>query len=37
MEKQPLGVKAVFDLASGRDPVHLGRHETGVEDALRAG
>lgn len=20
---------------SGRDPVHLGRHETGVEDALR--
>jgi hypothetical protein len=22
-------------LVSGRDPVHLGRHETGVEDALR--
>ena len=29
-------VKAVIDLASGRDPVYLGRHETGVEDALRA-
>ncbi|HET9518026.1 MAG TPA: ElyC/SanA/YdcF family protein [Actinoplanes sp.] len=27
-------VKAVFDVLSGRDPVHLGRHETGVEDAL---
>jgi vancomycin permeability regulator SanA len=30
-------VKAVLDLASGRDPVYLGRHETGVEDALRSG
>ncbi|MFE9688355.1 vancomycin high temperature exclusion protein [Micromonospora sp. NPDC005806] len=29
-------VKAAVDLLSGRDPVHLGRHETGVEDALRA-
>jgi vancomycin permeability regulator SanA len=28
-------VKAVFDALSGRDPVYLGRHETGVEDALR--
>jgi vancomycin permeability regulator SanA len=28
-------VKAVFDVMSGRDPVHLGRHETGVENALR--
>jgi vancomycin permeability regulator SanA len=28
-------VKAVFDVVSGRDPVYLGRHETGVEDALR--
>jgi vancomycin permeability regulator SanA len=28
-------VKAVYDVVSGRDPVHLGRHETGVEDALR--
>jgi vancomycin permeability regulator SanA len=28
-------VKAVFDVASGRDPVHLGRRETGVDDALR--
>jgi vancomycin permeability regulator SanA len=30
-------VKAVVDVMSGRDPVHLGRHETGVEDALRIG
>jgi len=30
-------VKAVFDVISGRDPVHLGRHETGVDDALRVG
>jgi vancomycin permeability regulator SanA len=30
-------VKAVFDMATGRNPVFLGRHETGVEDALRAG
>ncbi len=29
-------VKAVFDTVSGRDPVFLGQHETGVEDALRA-
>jgi len=28
-------VKAVFDEATGRDPVFLGRHETGVEDGLR--
>jgi vancomycin permeability regulator SanA len=28
-------VKAVVDMLSGRDPVYLGRHETGVEDALR--
>jgi vancomycin permeability regulator SanA len=28
-------VKAVFDVASGRDPVFLGPHETGVDDALR--
>ena len=30
-------VKAVFDVVTGRDPVHLGRHETGVDDALLAG
>ncbi|MFR9776750.1 vancomycin high temperature exclusion protein [Micromonospora sp. MS34] len=30
-------VKAAVDVLSGRDPVHLGRHETGVEDALRDG
>ena len=28
-------VKAVVDVVSGRDPVHLGRHEPGVDDALR--
>lgn len=27
-------VKAVVDVLSGRDPALLGRHETGVEDAL---
>lgn len=32
----PACVKVVYDVASGRDPVYLGRHETGVEDALRA-
>jgi vancomycin permeability regulator SanA len=30
-------VKATVDVLSRRDPVHLGRHETGVEDALRNG
>jgi vancomycin permeability regulator SanA len=30
-------VKAVFDVVSGRDPVHLGRRETGVDNALRNG
>ena len=29
-------VKAVYDVLSGRDPVFLGRHETSVEDAVRA-
>jgi vancomycin permeability regulator SanA len=29
-------VKAVYDVASGRDPVHLGKHETGVDEALRS-
>jgi vancomycin permeability regulator SanA len=28
-------VKAAWDVLSGRDPVHLGRRETGVDDALR--
>ncbi len=28
-------VKAVYDVMSRRDPVYLGKHETGVEDALR--
>lgn len=30
-------LKAALDLLSGRDPAHLGRRETGVDDALRAG
>ncbi|GIE92581.1 SanA/YdcF family protein [Paractinoplanes rishiriensis] len=30
-------VKALADVASRRDPVFLGRYETGVDDALRAG
>ena len=30
-------VKAVVDVVTGRDPVHLGRQETGVADALTAG
>lgn len=29
-------VKAAVDVLTGRDPVHLGRRETGVDDALRA-
>ncbi|PYC63496.1 hypothetical protein C7C45_31605 [Micromonospora arborensis] len=29
-------LKAALDLLSGRDPAHLGRRETGVDDALRA-
>jgi vancomycin permeability regulator SanA len=28
-------LKAALDLLSGRDPAHLGRRETGVDDALR--
>jgi vancomycin permeability regulator SanA len=28
-------VKALYDVLSHRDPVFLGRHETGVEDAVR--
>jgi vancomycin permeability regulator SanA len=31
----PAAVKAALDTVSGRDPVHLGRRETGVDDALR--
>ncbi|MCO1594487.1 YdcF family protein [Micromonospora sp. RHAY321] len=30
-------LKAALDLLSGRDPAHLGRRETGIEDALRNG
>ncbi|WP_433494243.1 SanA/YdcF family protein [Micromonospora sp. CA-248089] len=29
-------VKAAVDVLTGRDPVHLGRRETAVDDALRA-
>src|SRR5262245_60086411 len=32
----PACVKAVYDLTIHRRPVFLGRHETGVEDALRS-
>ncbi len=31
------GVKAAYDVVSGRNPVYLGRQETGVDDALRSG
>ncbi|MEU7848885.1 ElyC/SanA/YdcF family protein [Micromonospora parva] len=30
-------LKAALDLLTGRDPAHLGRRETGVDDALRDG
>jgi vancomycin permeability regulator SanA len=30
-------VKAVWDVVSGRDPVFLGRRETSVDEAIRAG
>ncbi|MGI5520205.1 SanA/YdcF family protein [Micromonospora sp. CA-259024] len=30
-------LKAAVELLSGRDPTHLGRRETGVDDALRDG
>jgi vancomycin permeability regulator SanA len=30
-------VKAIFDVLTHRDPVFLGRHETGVETAVNAG
>ncbi|GGM53970.1 hypothetical protein GCM10011608_43630 [Micromonospora sonchi] len=30
-------IKAALDVLSGRDPVHLGRRETGIDDALRTG
>lgn len=33
----PAAVKAALDTVTGRDPVHLGRRETGVDDALRTG
>jgi vancomycin permeability regulator SanA len=29
-------VKAVWDVVSGRDPVYLGQHEAGVDEALRS-
>jgi vancomycin permeability regulator SanA len=35
IRERPAAVKAVVDVVSHRDPVLLGRHETGVEDALR--
>ena len=30
------GVKAAYDVISGRRPVWLGRHESGVDDAVRS-
>jgi len=30
----PASIKAAWDALTGREPVHLGPHETGVEDAL---
>jgi vancomycin permeability regulator SanA len=36
VREQGACVKASFDEVTGRDPVFLGRHETGVEDALKA-
>ncbi|WP_372451828.1 SanA/YdcF family protein [Catellatospora tritici] len=35
VREQGACLKAALDTLSGRDPVFLGRHETGVEDALR--
>lgn len=35
VREQGACVKAAFDVLSGRDPVFLGKHETGIEDALR--
>ncbi len=35
VREQGACVKAMLDVVTGRDPVFLGRHETGVEDALR--
>jgi vancomycin permeability regulator SanA len=35
IREQGAGVKAVWDVASRRDPVFLGPHEPGVDDALR--
>lgn len=35
VREQGACVKAMLDVVTDRDPVFLGRHETGVEDALR--
>jgi vancomycin permeability regulator SanA len=35
IREQGACVKAVYDVASGRDPALLGKHETGMDDALR--
>jgi vancomycin permeability regulator SanA len=36
LREQGACVKAAWDVATGREPVFLGRHETGVEDAVRS-
>ena len=35
LREYPAAVKAAVDVVSGRDPVFLGPHESGVDDALR--
>jgi vancomycin permeability regulator SanA len=37
LREQGACVKAVYDLSIRRPPYLLGRHETGIEDALRRG
>lgn len=36
VREQGACVKAVVDVVSGRDPVYLGNHEPGIDEALRA-
>jgi vancomycin permeability regulator SanA len=35
LREKGAAVKAAFDVLTGRDPVYLGRYESGVDDALR--
>jgi vancomycin permeability regulator SanA len=36
VREEGAAVKAVYDVVSGRDPVHLGPHEPGVDNALHS-